>query len=95
MGEEDKIYEYNGKYYCNTDHSLEVEDGLWGGDLFDLYFDASHGSENGCLCESTVYYSAYNPETVYEDSDELVADYFEDDVVSLEDIRKKETEEEK
>lgn len=83
----DKIYEYDGKYYSNTDHSLEVGDDKWGGDLYELYLDASQGSESGYLCESTVYYSAYNPETVYEDYEELVEDYFEDDEVSLEDIR--------
>lgn len=83
----DKIYEYNNKYYSNTDHSLEVDEDKWGGDLFDLYWDASHGDESGCLCEETLYYSAYNPETVYNDADELVENYFEDNEVQLEDIR--------
>lgn len=90
----DKIYEYNGKYYSNTDHSLEVEDDAWGGDLYDLYWDASHGDLNGVLCDSIVYYSAYNPEEVYEDADELIEDYFADDVVDLESIRKEEDTEE-
>lgn len=84
---EDKIYEFEGKYYSNTDHSLEVADDKWGGDLFDLYWDASHGSENGILCEETVYYSAYNPETRYADADELVENYFENYEVQFEDIK--------
>jgi len=83
----DKIYEYNGKYYSKTDYSCEVDDDKWGGDLYDLYFDASHGDCSGELCESTVYYSAYNPEETYEDSDELVEDFFDDCVVDLEQIK--------
>lgn len=85
---EDKIYEYNDKYYSETDHSLEVEDSKWGGDLFDLYWDASHGDCNGELCESTVYYSAHNPEDVYESVEELVEDFFGDCEVQLSEIVK-------
>lgn len=70
-----KIYEYNGKHYCNTDLSMTDDD--YGGDLYDLYWDASHGSLGGDLCEVTVYYSAYNPEIVYESAEELVEDFFE------------------
>lgn len=84
----DKIYEYNGKYYSDEDHSLEVEDSKWGGDLYDLYWDASHGDCNGELCESTVYYSVYNPENVYESAEELVEDFFENCEVELEQILK-------
>lgn len=81
----DKIYEYNGKYYSETDHSLEV--GNWGGDLYDLYWDCSHDkTDRGILCEETVYYNAYQPETRYESYEELVEDYFEDSVVELSDI---------
>lgn len=87
MTNEDKIYEYDGKYYSNTDHSLEVDEGKWGGNLYDLFFEASHGSDS-FLSEQTVYYSDCNPENVYEDSDELVAEFFDDSEVSLEDIRK-------
>lgn len=85
----DKIYEYEGRYYSDTDHSLEVEDGEWGGDLFDLFWDASNGSLYGVLCDSTVYYSVENPENVYESVEELVENYFDDSKVSLDDIKKK------
>lgn len=88
MSNTDKIFKFDGKYYSNTDHSEEVEDDKWGGDLYDLYYDASHSKEyRGVLCETTYYYSAYNPENAYEDSDELMADFFEDDEVSLEQMR--------
>ena len=84
----DKIYEYDGKYYSNTDHSLEVADGEWGGDLFDLYFNYSHSKEgSGVLGEETVYYNAYNPGVTYCDCDELVEDFFADDEVDLEQIK--------
>lgn len=75
----DKIYEYNGKHYCETDLS-ETHDN-YGGDLFDLYWDASHGDLEVCLCETTLYYSVYNPETVYETPEKLVENYFEDCVI--------------
>lgn len=75
----EKVYSYDGKLYCEKDLSMEYDN--YGGDLFDLYWDASHGSESGSLCESTVYYSAYNPEEVYESAEELVEDYFEDCVI--------------
>lgn len=81
-----KIFEYNGKYYSNTDISEKIGSS-YGGDLYDLYFDASHGSERGLLCEETVYYSAYNPESIYDDYEDLVADYFEDSEVSLEELQ--------
>lgn len=84
----DKIYKFNDKFYSNTDYSLEVDEDAWGGDLFDLYWDASHGEYNGALCEETTYYSAYNPETYYADADELVEDFFEDEEVSFEDMIK-------
>lgn len=90
-----KIYEYNGKYYSETDHSLEVDDDKWGGDLYDLYFDASHGDESGYLCEETVYYSAYNPEAVYDSYEELVENYFEDNEVSFEQMKEGVTENER
>lgn len=72
----DKIYEYNGKHYCETDISLT--DDKFGGSLYDLYWDASL---IGCLCEETLYYSAYNPEKQYDTAEELVKDYFEDCVI--------------
>lgn len=75
----DNIYEYNGKRYCKTDISLT--DDKYGGDLYDLYWDASHGYFRGTLCEETLYYSADNPETIYETAEELVEEYFEDCVV--------------
>lgn len=78
----DKIYEYNGKHYCETDISLT--DDKYGGDLFDLYWDASHGDLRGVLCDTRLYYSAYNPETIYESAEELVEDYFEDCVIGEE-----------
>lgn len=80
----DKIYEYNGKYYSETDHSLNVDDGLWGGDLYALYWDASHDDMEGILCETTVYYNAYNPEVTYESAEELIEDTFENCTVELE-----------
>ena len=75
----DKIYEYNGKHYCETDISLT--DDKYGGDLFDLYWDASRGDLGGVLCDTKLYYSVYNPETVYESAEELVEAYFEDCVI--------------
>ena len=90
----DKIYEFEGKYYSNTDHSLDIGDDKWGGDLYDLFWDASHGSLKADLCEETVYYSASNPEDVYTDADELVEDYFEDSEVSYDDMIEKEGEQE-
>lgn len=75
----DKIYEYNGKHYCEEDLS-ETHDN-YGGDLFDLYWDASHGDLRGVLCDTELYYSVYDPETVYESAEELVEEYFEDCVI--------------
>ena len=75
----DKIYEYNGKHYCEKDLS-ETHDN-YGGDLFDLYWDASHGDLRGVLCDEELYYSAYDPETVYGSVEELVENYFEDCVI--------------
>ena len=75
----DKIYEYNGKHYCETDISLT--DDKYGGDLFDLYWDASHGDLRGVLCDATLYYSVDNPEITYDSCEELVEDYFEDCVI--------------
>ena len=87
----DKIYEYNGKYYSNTDHSEDIADDKWGGDLYDLYFDCAHNKDDrGILCEETYYYNAYNPEVQYADADELVEDFFEDCEVQLEDIKESE-----
>lgn len=77
----DKVYEYDGKLYCEEDLSMEVGD-KYGGSLFDLYWDASHGSESGSLCDETVYYSAYNPEVTYDNCEELVEDYFEESEVT-------------
>lgn len=74
-----KIYEYNGKHYCDKDISLE--DDLYAGDLFCLYFDASHGDHKSILCESTVYYHVYDPETTYESPEDLVESYFDDCVI--------------
>lgn len=88
MSSTDKIYEYSGKYYSNTDHSLDLPDNKWGGDLYDLFWDASHGDCSGELCETTLYYSAYNPETVYDDVEDLVEDFFEDSEISYEDMIK-------
>ena len=77
-----KIYEYNDKIYCEKDLS-ETHDN-YGGDLYDLYWDASHGDLRGTLCDTTLYYSAYNPETIYDSAEELVEDYFEDSVIGEE-----------
>lgn len=74
-----RIYEYNGKHYCDKD--LSETDPLYAGDLYSLYFDAAHGDLNGALCEETVYYSAYNPECIFETVEELVEDFFSDDVI--------------
>lgn len=75
----DKIYEYNGKLYCETDLSMKHDN--YGGDLFSLYWDASHGDCRGELCDETLYYSAYNPEVVYDNPEDLVEDFFEDCVI--------------
>ena len=75
----DKIYEYNGKHYCETD--LSMTDDNYGGDLYDLYWDASHGDLRGVLCDTTLYYSVYSPETVYESAEELIEDLFEECVI--------------
>ena len=74
-----KIYEYGDKIYCEEDLS-ETHDN-YGGDLYDLYWDASHGDLRGTLCDTTLYYQADNPETVYESAEELVEDFFEDSVI--------------
>lgn len=74
-----KIYEYGDKIYCDKDLSEEYDN--YGGDLYDLYWDASHGDLRGTLCEATLYYSEYNPETTYDSAEELVEDFFDDCVI--------------
>ena len=69
----------NSQQHCETDVSLT--DDKYGGSLYDLYWDASHGDLRGCLYEETLYYSSYNPETQYDTAEELVEDYFEDCVI--------------
>ena len=75
----EKVYSYEGKLYCEKDLSMEYDN--YGGDLFDLYWDASHGGDRNELGESTVYFSASAPDEVYESAEELVKDYFEDCVI--------------
>ena len=74
-----KIYEYGDKIYCEEDLS-ETHDN-YAGDLYDLYWDASHGDLRGTLHEITLYYSTDNPETTYESAEELIEDYFADCVI--------------
>ena len=71
-----KVYEYKDKHYCEIDTSLKDDD--YGGDLYDLYWELR---KEGALCESTVYYSAYNPEEVYDTAEELVEHELEDYVI--------------
>ena len=77
-----KIYEYGDKIYCDEDLSEEYDN--YYGDLYDLYWDASHGDLRGTLCDTTLYYSAYNPETIYDSAEELVEDFFDDCVIGEE-----------
>lgn len=44
-----KIYEYNGKHYCDEDISLMDAD--YGGDILDLY---TLLMDDGALCEETI-----------------------------------------
>lgn len=46
-----KVYEYKGKHYCETDLSLKDE--LYVGDLYDLYWELKN---DGKCYEETRYY---------------------------------------
>lgn len=75
-----KIYEYNGKHYCEK--NLSKTDDKYGGNLFDLYWQATqHDGLDDVLCEVTTYYSAYDPDTLYETAEELIESYFEDSII--------------
>lgn len=67
-----KIYEYNGKHYCEVDISLTDDD--YNGDLFDLFWDMEKA---GDICTSTFYYQPYNPEITYDDEEEIIKKEFE------------------
>lgn len=72
-----KIYEYEGKHYCDED--LSMTDDAYAGDLYDLYWELR---QKGELREETRYYSAVNPEYSFESAEDLVEDYCEDMLVA-------------
>lgn len=58
---EDKKYLYDGKVYCDTDLSEEIDN--YGGDTYDLYYELKH---NNLMMEVT-YYSTVDDPHFYDD----------------------------
>jgi len=48
---DNKIYEYNDKFYSEKDRSCELDDGEWGGDLCDLYLEIEEAFEHFVISE--------------------------------------------
>lgn len=78
-----KVYEYNGKYYCDEDISIQLaeenNEHEFGGDAYDLFWDMK---QEGQACEMTYYYVPECPEHVYESAEELVKEECDDFVVA-------------
>lgn len=71
-----KIYEYNGKHYCEKDISLKDED--YAGDLYDLYWELRN--DRKCY-ESTVYYTNTDSGKTYLEAEEMVEEEFSNLVI--------------
>lgn len=68
-----KVYEYEGKHYCEEDISLT--DPKYAGDIWDLYWvlhREGHIEEN-----RTYYLPEYPDDGIYEDEEEAVLDNLE------------------
>ena len=72
----DKIYEYNGKHYCETD--LSMTDDKYEGDLFDLYFELERERK---VTSDTIYYLAEDATDTYDTPEELIEECFDDCVI--------------
>lgn len=63
-----KVYEYEGKHYCEEDISLT--DPLYGGDVWDLYWKLK---QEGHADETSLYYSPGDPDIgCYDNEEDLV-----------------------
>lgn len=71
-----KIYKWHGKYYCEEDLSEQYEDGEWGGDLYDFWWDLRHEAIG--FHEETFY---FYEETSYDEYEDLIAEEMSDCVV--------------
>lgn len=70
-----KLYEYEGKIYCEEDISYENDD--YAGDLYDLYWELRR---DGKCNESTIYYVDNSGKT-YSEAEEMVEEEFSDLVI--------------
>jgi len=81
---DNKIYEYKGKFYSEKDRSREVDDAEWGGDLYDLYWDMK---KDGICTEETIYHIDGEYGQTWDEAEEMIEEAFEHLVISEEDFR--------
>ena len=70
-----KIYEYNGKHYCEEDISFDDED--YAGDLYDLYCELRKDKK----CDECTSYYAICSSTPYSEAEEMIEEEFSDLVI--------------
>lgn len=74
----EKIYEYNGKHYCDKD--ISETDDLYEGDLYDMYWEMR---KNLDAYENTYYYVQDGDVDgrVYESAEDMIAAECEDMII--------------
>lgn len=72
----DKIYEYKGKHYCETDISHRDDD--YEGSLYDLYWELR---KDDLVTEDTVYFTIPYESERYGSAEDLVEGEFDDLVI--------------
>lgn len=72
----DKIYEYKGKHYCETDISHRDDD--YAGSLYDLYWELK---KDGKANENTIYWKEEDGSQYYDGAEEMIEGEFKDLVI--------------